>query len=101
MEQPTFDEFKAGIDGKAAIIILHESRRTKLKLENAANKKRITKDKEVKRILDFCNYLQHSLNLPRGLTKEDWGFYKRTMEKLVRRGSRERYVLDVFVPTSS
>jgi hypothetical protein len=64
MRQPTFEELKKTIDGKADVIILNESRRTKRQLETALCEKRITKDKEVERVFDFCNFLEDTLFLP-------------------------------------
>src|SRR5438874_1836606 len=96
MKKYAFSDFKAAIDGKAAVTILNETRRIKRKLEIAFAKGPLDDDGDTKRVLDFCNYLQDTLELPPNLSPEDWAFYKRTMEKLVERRTMPRYVLDVF-----
>jgi hypothetical protein len=96
VKQPNFTDFKAAIDGKAATIILNQSRSEKRRLEKAIAEKRITKDSEVKRILQFCDYLEDKIDLPFSLSTEDWAFYKRAMEKLVERKAMPRYALADF-----
>ena len=85
MKQPTFSSFKSALDGKAAVIVISESRRIKKQLETAVAKNRIRKDPEVRRILKFCNYITECTDLPSDLSKEDREFYKRTVEKLIQR----------------
>jgi len=97
MQKLFFAEFQRMLDGKSsatAIRIL--ARQTKSRLETGINRKRMEKDGEIKRILKFCHYLEDTLELPPGLSKEEWRFYRRTMEKLVNGKIMPRYVLDVF-----
>jgi hypothetical protein len=96
VKQPNFTDFKAAIDGKAATIILTQSRSEKRRLEKAIAEKRITNDAEVRRILQFCGYLEDKIGLPFDLSTEDWKFYKRTMEKLVERKAMPSYALAEF-----
>jgi hypothetical protein len=91
-----FLEFKAAIDGKAASIILSETRRMKRRLAAAIAQRRFEGDTDVRKIWDFCMYLDDTLELPLNLSLDERAFYERTMRKLVERKRMPAYVLDVF-----
>jgi hypothetical protein len=102
MDQPTFSDFKKLIDDKTAYTAIRSVAEDKKQyLDRAVVKKRIEKDAEVGRILDFCNFIFNILKkpepvaLPPCLSMEDREFYKRTVEKLVKQGCPS-YLLDVF-----
>src|ERR1041384_6531027 len=96
MKDYKLSRFKDSVDGKAAIIIWVQARRMRRQINDAVQSRRIKVEGDVKRILDFCEFLAEPLELPTGLSVADREFYQRSLEKLVARRLMPTYVLDVL-----